>query len=147
MQRCDWTERSRVTTSADQSGSMWRRSRWLDLLRFCGMTHVFQQPQRDSGPLNKNQNITTQSVLTDTDWSKLGGHQRTGTELVVGRNWSPVKEPIRTGRLERGGSGSRGRGAGAHGRLRRRQDGLLDWTGLGPHTHPQVRRTWTMAGS
>lgn len=62
------------------------------------------------------------SSLTDTNGSELGGNQRTGAELVVGRNRSAVKVAIGTSGLEGGGSSggsSRGRGAGADGRLRR----------------------------
>lgn len=62
---------------------------------------------------------TTECLLTNTNRSKLGGHQGAGGELVIGRNWSPVEEAVGSSRLERSWSGSsRGR-AGAHGRLRR----------------------------
>lgn len=53
--------------------------------------------------------------LTNTNWSELGGNQGGGAELVVGRNWGPVKETIGTNCLERGRGGGRGRGAGADG--------------------------------
>lgn len=97
--------------------------------------------------------MATSVVLTDTHWSKLWRNQRTGAELVIGRNWSPVEESIGTSRLERGGGrgGSRGRGAGAHGRLG--GTGTVSITLL-KHKKATldifrfVRRcTWTMAGS
>lgn len=103
--------------------------------------------------LSAQASITTKIVvLTNTNWSKLRGNQGTGAELVIGRNWSPVEEAIGTSRLEWGGSsgGSRGRGAGAHGRLRRTE--MVHVTLK--HKHQTLntirsvwRCTWTMAGS
>lgn len=107
-----------------------------------------------SNILSAQATITATSVvLTNTHWSKLWRNQRTGAELVIGRNWSPVEESIGTSRLERGGSrgGSRGRGAGAHGRLR--GTGMVSITLL-KHEKATIdifrfvrRCTWTMAGS
>lgn len=78
-------------------------------------------------------------VLTNTNWSKLRGDQGTSAELIIGRNWSPVEEAIGTSRLEWGGSssGSRGRGAGAHGRLGRTEMVALHWGKNGNIKHSQ----------
>lgn len=100
------------------------------LLCFYGTVYVVTEPQTDPEPLDvmhesllslsspPQVSIMNQTVvLTNTNWSKLRGDQGTSAELIIGRNWSPVEEAIRTSRLEWGGSsgGSRGRGAGAHG--------------------------------
>lgn len=57
-------------------------------------------------------------ILTNANRSKLRGNQRTGAKLVIRRNWRTVEKPVRTTRLELGGSSGRRGGAGAHGRLR-----------------------------
>lgn len=114
--------------------NMWRRrgkalSVWShtlamnpSLLCFYGMDYVVTESQTDPEPLDVmhesllRSTINQTVVLTNTNWSKLRGDQGTSAELIIGRNWSPVEEAIRTSRLEWGGSsgGSRGRRAGAH---------------------------------
>lgn len=77
-------------------------------------------------------------VLTNTNGSKLRGNQRTGAELVIGRNWRSVEEAVGPSRLERSrSSGCRRRGAGAHGRLTRTTETVTvpPWT-LPEHPSP-----------
>lgn len=65
-------------------------------------------------------------TLTNTDGSELGGNQRTGAELVVGRNGGAVEVAISTSGLEGSGSSDgRGRGAGADRRLTEGKHGGL----------------------